>query len=65
VRVYWQQKRGKKWKTIHGGLKPANKPFRFSQKLKRSGQWRVRVKYVNVAPYKSSTATSKAFRVRR
>lgn len=64
VRVYWQQKRGKKWKTIHGGLKPANKPFRFSQKVKRSGQWRVRVKYVNVAPYKSSTATSKAFRVR-
>jgi hypothetical protein len=63
VRVYWQQKRGKKWKTIHGGLKPANKPFTFKQKLKRTGQWRVRVKYVNVAPYKSSTATSKAFRV--
>jgi Bacterial Ig domain len=64
VRVYWQQKRTKKWKTIHGGLKPANKPFTFRQKLKRSGTWRVQIKYVNVAPYKSSIATSKPFRVR-
>jgi hypothetical protein len=64
VRVYWQQKRKKKWKTIHGGLKPANKPFTFRQKLKRSGTWRVQIKYVNVAPYKSSIATSKSFRVR-
>jgi hypothetical protein len=64
VRVYWQQKRKGKWKTVHGGLKPAKKPFTFRQKLKRSGTWRVKVKYVNVAPYKSSTATSKSFRVR-
>jgi hypothetical protein len=64
VRVYWQQKRKGKWKTIHGGLKPAKKPFTFRQKLKRSGTWRVQVKYVNVAPYKSSVATSKSFRVR-
>jgi hypothetical protein len=64
VRVYWQQKRGKKWKTIHGALKPANKPFTFRQKLKRRGTWRVLIKYVNVAPYKSSTATSRSFRVR-
>ena len=63
VRVSWQQKRGKKWKTIHSGLKPANKPFTFKQKLKRAGTWRVQVKYVNVAPYKASTATSKTMRV--
>jgi hypothetical protein len=63
VRVYWQQKRKGKWKTIHGGLKPANKPFTFRQKLKRAGTWRVKVKYVNVAPYKSSTSTSKPFHV--
>jgi Bacterial Ig domain len=63
VRVYWQQKRKGKWKTIHGGLKPANKPFTFRQKLKRAGTWRVKIKYVNVAPYKSSTATSKPFHV--
>jgi hypothetical protein len=65
VRVYWQQKRGKKWKTIHGGLKPANKPFTFKQKLKRKGTWRVQVRYVNVAPYKASSATSKTMRVAR
>jgi hypothetical protein len=63
VRVYWQQKRGKKWKTIHGALKPANKPFTFRQKLKRAGTWRVVVKYINVAPYKASSATSKSLRV--
>jgi Bacterial Ig domain len=63
VRVYWQQKRKGKWKTIHGGLKPANKPFTFRQKLKGAGTWRAKIKYVNVAPYKSSTATSKPFRV--
>jgi len=64
VRVSWQQKRGKNWKTIHSGLKPANKPFTFRQKLKRAGTWRVQVKYVNVAPYKASTATSKILRVK-
>jgi hypothetical protein len=64
VRVYWQQKRKGKWKTIHGGLKPASKPFTFKQKLKGAGTWRVMVKYVSVAPYKASTATSKTLRVR-
>jgi hypothetical protein len=64
VRVYWQQKRNGKWKTIHGGLKPANKAFTFRQKLKGAGTWRVMVKYVNVAPYKASTATSKTLRVK-
>jgi Bacterial Ig domain len=64
VRVNWQQKRGGKWKTIHGGLKPANKPFTFRQKLKGAGTWRVQVKYVNVAPYKASTAISTIVRVK-
>jgi hypothetical protein len=64
VRVGWQQKRAKKWKTIHSGLKPANKPFTFKQKLKRAGTWRVQVRYVSVAPYKASTATSKTMRVK-
>ena len=65
VRVYWQQKRKGKWKTIHGGLKPANKPFTFRQKLKGKGTWRVQVRYLNVAPYKASTVTSKMLRVKR
>ena len=61
VRVAWQQKRGQAWKTIHGGLKPANKPFTFRQKLKRTGQWRVKVSYRGVAPYKGSSVTSGSF----
>jgi hypothetical protein len=65
VRVYWQQKRKGKWKTIHGGLKPAHKPFTFKQKLKRKGTWRVQVRYLNVAPYKASRATSMTLRVAR
>jgi Big-like domain-containing protein len=65
VRVYWQQQRKGKWKTIHGGLKPANKPFTFKQKLKRKGTWRVQVRYLNVAPYKASRATSKILHVKR
>ena len=50
VRVAWQQKRGKTWKTIHGGLKPAKKPFVFRQKLKKAGSWRAQVTYLGVAP---------------
>jgi hypothetical protein len=65
VRVYWQQQRKGEWKTIHGGLKPANKPFTFKQKLKRKGTWRVQVRYLNVAPYKASRATSKTLHVKR
>jgi hypothetical protein len=64
VRVYWQQKRKGRWKTIHGGFKPANKPFTFRQKLKSAGTWRAMVRYVNVAPYKAATATSKTLRVK-
>jgi len=64
VRVAWQQKRGKKWKTIHKGLKPANKPFHATQKLKRKGVWRVQVSYLNVAPYKPATALSKTVDVK-
>ncbi len=62
VRVAWQQKRAKTWKTIHGGLKPANKAFTFRQKLKKAGRWRVKVSYLGVAPYKGSSALAKSFR---
>ncbi len=64
VSVAWQQKRGGRWKTIHGGLKPAGKPFRFTQKLKKAGTWRARVRYLGVAPYKGSSAVSTVFRAK-
>ena len=64
VRVYWQQKRDKKWKTIHGALKAANKPFTFKQKLKRKGRWRVRVSYLGKPPLKKSASRYVSFQVR-
>ncbi|HEY3186696.1 MAG TPA: Ig-like domain-containing protein [Solirubrobacteraceae bacterium] len=76
VRVQWQWTKGGKkmraararkasWKTIHGGLKPANKPFNFTQKLKRKGNWRVRVIAQVKAPYKSSTSAWVYFYAKR
>jgi hypothetical protein len=66
VRVQWQWAKGGRmkaarakkasWKTIHGGLKPANKPFTFNQKLKRKGNWRVRVVAQVKPPYRASSS---------
>ena len=51
----WQQKRGKKWKTIHGGLKPANKPFTFTPEAQAHG---------HVARAGQATSTSRPTRPR-
>ncbi len=47
-----------------GGLKPAGGPFAFKAKLKLRGQWRVRVVYKGVPPYKGVTTKFLSFRVR-
>jgi hypothetical protein len=76
VRVQWQWAQGGKrmkaarakkaaWKTIHGGLKPANKPFTFTQRLKRKGNWRVRVVAQVKPPYKTSSSAWVYFYARR
>jgi Bacterial Ig domain len=64
VRVFWQRRTKGRWRTIHGGLKPADKRFRFTQRLARPGTWRVRIRYLGVAPYKGSTVISRPFRAR-
>lgn len=64
VEVIWQAKRKAGWKKIHGGMANSNKPFTFNQKLKYSGKWRVRVRYLAVKPYKSSVSPWKQFTVR-
>jgi hypothetical protein len=46
VRVEWQWRRRTRWVTLHGGLRNAGTPFTFSQRLRRAGTWRVRVRYV-------------------
>lgn len=64
VLVEWQNKRKGSWKKIHGAAYNASKPFRFAQRLKYKGAWRVRVKYVGVRPFRSSTSRWLTFRVK-
>jgi hypothetical protein len=74
VRALWQQQRSVRkkgarkarlvWKTIHKGLKNANQPFTFTQRVSRSGKWRVQVRYLGQAPLKPSSARALFVRVR-
>ncbi len=64
VLVEWQNKRKGKWKKIHGAAYNANKPFKFKQRLRYKGQWRVRTKYVGKRPFRSSRSAWIKFKVR-
>jgi hypothetical protein len=64
VKVQWQNRRGGRWKKIHGGAKNANKPFTFTQRLRYSGKWRVRVTYTGKHPFRRSASAWKTFTVR-
>jgi hypothetical protein len=62
IQIQWQwrtkatKKRKAQWKTLHKVTKPAGKPFRVRQKLRRSGSWRVRVRYLAPKPLKASSS---------
>jgi hypothetical protein len=64
VLVEWQNRRGGKWKKIHGSAYNASKPFKFKQTLKYKGTWRVRVKYAGKRPFRSSVSRWVTFEVR-
>jgi hypothetical protein len=70
VQVQWQwrtkatKKHKARWKTLHKATKPAGKPFKVRQKLKRSGAWRVRVRYLAPKPLKASSSPWAYFRVK-
>jgi hypothetical protein len=70
VQVQWQwrtkatKKRKAGWKTLHKVTKPAGKPFKVRQKLKRSGAWRVRVRYLAPKPLKPSSSKWTYFSVK-
>ena len=66
VKAFWQWSKSKKgrYKTLHKGLRNANKPFTFTQRLKRAGFWRVQVRYLGQAPLKGSASKYLYFRVR-
>jgi polysaccharide biosynthesis protein PslG len=62
VQIQWQwrtkatKKKKATWKTLHKLTKPAGKPFKVKQKLRKSGSWRVRVNYLPPAPLKKSSS---------
>lgn|GEM_PF-538979 len=70
VQIQWQwrtkatKKRKAAWKTLHKITKPAGKPFTARQKLKRSGSWRVRVRYLAPKPLKASSSPWAYFSVK-
>jgi hypothetical protein len=76
VSVEWQTKRkvkvgkGKKartvmrWRKVHGGSKPAKATFRFTQKLRFAGAWRVRVVYDGRAPFRRTASCWMSFSTR-
>jgi hypothetical protein len=64
VRVVWQARRKGGWKTIHSGLRNAGTPFRFGQRMKYAGQWRVRLEYAGDKPFRRAASPWERFRVR-
>jgi hypothetical protein len=64
VVVEWHNKRGARWKKVHGAAYNANKPFRFTQRLRSAGRWRVRVRYVGKRPFRSTASRWIGFTVR-
>ena len=58
----WQAKRGGRWKKVHGAARNADRPFKFRQRLKYGGQWRVRVRYLGQKPFKRSVSKWVRFR---
>jgi hypothetical protein len=64
VTVQWQARRSGRWKKIHASGANANRPFRFKQKLRYGGKWRVRVVFKGAKPFKRSASKWKTFRVR-
>ena len=62
VVAVWQNKRGGKWRKTHGAARNANKPFRFTQRLAYGGQWRVKLKYSGVRPFKKGSSKWLYFR---
>ena len=62
VQLQWQwrtkatKKHKARWTTLHKSRTSAGKPFRVKQRLRRSGSWRVRVRYLAPKPLKASSS---------
>lgn len=71
IQIQWQwrtkatKKKKAAWKTLHKLTKPAAKPFKVKQKLRKAGAWRVRVSYLPPKPLKQSTSKWTYFKVKK
>jgi hypothetical protein len=64
VLVKWQTKRGRKWITLHKMGRGAARPFRYTQRLRYRGAWRVVAQYQGERPFRASTSSIIRFRAR-
>jgi Big-like domain-containing protein len=61
VRVLWQRRRGRRWRTVRNELALARRPFASRQPVAGGATWRVVARYGGVAPFKGSRAATKPF----
>ncbi len=64
VVIEWQFRRKGRWVTLHKRSKNANRSFRYSQRLRKKGRWRVVVRYKGVAPFKPARSRPVSFSAR-
>jgi hypothetical protein len=64
VRIFLERKVKGKWKPTSRYTKGVAKPFKFTVKLKKPGQWRIFARYAAKAPYKPLRSKPQTFRVR-
>jgi hypothetical protein len=64
VVISWQYLRKGRWVTLHKRSKNANRPFGYSQRLRKAGRWRVVAEYGGAAPFAPARSARLAFRAR-
>ena len=64
VVISWQYQRKGRWVTLHKRSKNANRPFGYSQRLRKPGRWRVVAEYTGVPPFAAARSARLMFSAR-
>lgn len=62
VVVLWQYARRGGWVTLHKASRNANRPFTYTQRLRKPGRWRVVAEYEGDRPFATSRSSRLRFR---
>ena len=62
VVISWQYLRKGRWVTLHKRSKNANRPFGYSQRLRKAGRWRVIAEYSGAPPFAPARSSRLTFR---